>query len=181
MKRALQAGAVIVLLALVGVLGLRLVQKDAGANFVSAISKGKQPVAPQFDLPSLTSGRKLSLASLRGKVVVVNFWASWCVGCQDEADDLNALAARWKPKGVVFVGVDAQDLSSDARSFARAHDVRYDLVHASDDSIKDRYGVTGFPETFVIGRNGRALYHLEVDRLASSETLDGALGRAVAG
>jgi peroxiredoxin len=80
----------------------------------------------------------------------------------------------------VFVGVDAQDLSSDARSFARSHDVRYDLVHASDDSIKDRYGVTGFPETFVIGRNGRALYHLEVDRLASSETLDGALGRAVA-
>ena len=181
MKRGLQAGAVIVLLLLVGLLGLRLVQKDKGADFVSAISKGKQPAAPTFDLPSLTSKDRLSLTSLRGKVVVVNFWASWCVGCQDEADDLNALAARWKSKGVVFVGVDAQDLTSDARSFARAHDVRYDLVHASDDSIKDSYGVTAFPETFVIGKNGRALYHLEVDRLASSETLDGALGRAVAG
>ena len=181
MKRALQAGAVIVLLGLVGLLGLRLVQKDKGADFVSAISKGTQPAAPAFDLPSLTTPSKVSLTSLRGKVVVVNFWASWCVGCQDEADDLNALAARWKSKGVVFVGVDAQDLSSDARSFAKAHDVRYDLVHASDDSIKDRYGVTGFPETFVIGKNGRALFHLNVNRLASSETLDGALGRAVAG
>jgi cytochrome c biogenesis protein CcmG/thiol:disulfide interchange protein DsbE len=179
-KRALQAGAVIVLLALVGLLGLRLFQKDQGADFVSAISKGRQPVAPAFDLPALDSPSRLSLQSLRGKVVVVNFWASWCVGCQDEADDLNALAARWKSKGVVFVGVDAQDLTSDARSFAHSHDVHYDLVHASDDSIKDRYGVTGFPETFVIGKTGRALYHLEVDRLASSETLDSALGRAVA-
>ncbi len=111
---------------------------------------------------------------------MLNFWASWCVGCQDEASDLNALAARWKGKGVVFVGLDAQDLTSDARSFARAHNVRYRLVHASDDSIKDRYGVTGFPETFVIDRTGRAVYHLQVDTLASSESLDGALGRAVA-
>jgi cytochrome c biogenesis protein CcmG/thiol:disulfide interchange protein DsbE len=179
-KRALQATAVVVLLALVGLLGLRLLQKDKGADFVSAIANGRQPVAPAFDLPSLTSSDRLSLKSLRGKVVVVNFWASWCVGCQDEANDLNALNARWKSKGVVFVGVDAQDLTSDARSFAHSHDIRYDLVHAANDSVKDSYGVTGFPETFVIGRSGRALYHLEVDRLASSETLDSALGRAVA-
>jgi cytochrome c biogenesis protein CcmG/thiol:disulfide interchange protein DsbE len=179
-KRALQVGAVVVLLALVGLLGLRLVQKDRGAEFVSAISKGSQPMAPTFDLPSLDSSDRLALQSLRGKVVVLNFWASWCVGCQDEAADLNALAARWKDKGVVFVGLNAQDLTSDARSFARTHNVRYRLVHASDDSIKDRYGVTAFPETFVIDRTGRAVYHLEVDRLASSESLDGALGRAVA-
>ena len=180
MKRALQAGAVVVLLALVGLLALRLVQKDRGAEFVSAIANGSQPVAPTFDLPALGSKQRVSLQSLRGKVVVLNFWASWCVGCQDEAADLNALAARWKSKGVVFVGLDAQDLTSDARSFARAHNVRYPLVHASDDSIKDRYGVTGFPETFVIDRKGRAVYHLQVDTLASSESLDGALGRAVA-
>jgi cytochrome c biogenesis protein CcmG/thiol:disulfide interchange protein DsbE len=180
MKRALQGGAVVVLLALVGLLALRLVQKDRGADFVSAIAKGSQPVAPAFDLPALGASRKVSLQSLRGKVVVVNFWASWCVGCQDEASDLNALAARWGSKGVVFLGIDAQDLTSDARSFARSHDVKYSLVHAADDSIKDRYGVTGFPETFVIDRTGRAVFHLEVDTLASAETLDGALGRAVA-
>ena len=180
MKRALQFGAVVVLLALVGLLALRLVQKDRGAAFVSAIDKGSRPLAPVFDLPALDSPNRISLQSLRGKVVVVNFWASWCVGCQDEAAGLNALAARWKRKGVVFLGVDAQDLTSDARSFARAHNVRYPLVHASDDTIKDHYGVTGFPETFVIDRKGRAVYHLEVDRLASAESLDGALGRAVA-
>jgi cytochrome c biogenesis protein CcmG/thiol:disulfide interchange protein DsbE len=179
-KRALQAGAVVVLLALVGLLALRLVQKDRGAEFVSAIANGTQPAAPAFDLPALGSKQRVSLQSLRGKVVVLNFWASWCVGCQDEASDLNALAARWKGKGVVFVGLDAQDLTSDARSFARAHNVQYPLVHASDDSIKDRYGVTGFPETFVINRKGRAVYHLQVDTLASSESLDGALGRAIA-
>jgi cytochrome c biogenesis protein CcmG/thiol:disulfide interchange protein DsbE len=180
MKRALQAGAVVVLLALVGLLALRLVQKDKGAEFVAAIAKGSDPVAPTFDLPTLGSSKRLSLQSLRGKVVVVNFWASWCVGCQDEASDLNALAARWKSKGVVFVGLNAQDLTSDARSFARSHNVKYPLVHASDDSIKDRYGVTAFPESFVIDLKGRAVYHLEVDRLASSDSLDGALGRAVA-
>jgi cytochrome c biogenesis protein CcmG/thiol:disulfide interchange protein DsbE len=180
MRRALQAGAVLVLLALVGLLALRLIQKDRGAEFQSAIANGSRPMAPTFDLPGLDSQKKVSLQSLRGKVVVVNFWASWCVGCQDEASDLNALAARWRSKGVVFVGLNAQDLTSDARSFARAHNVRYTLVHASDDSIKDRYGVTAFPETFVIDRSGRAVYHLEVNRLASSESLDGALGRAVA-
>jgi cytochrome c biogenesis protein CcmG/thiol:disulfide interchange protein DsbE len=180
MKRALQAGAVLVLLSLVGLLALRLVQKDKGAEFVSSIANGSQPMAPTFDLPMLGSSKDVSLQSLRGKVVVVNFWASWCAGCQDEAADLNALAARWKDRGVVFVGLNAQDLTSDARAFARSHDVRYTLVHASDDSIKDRYGVTAFPETFVINRQGRAVYHLEVDRLASSESLDGALGRAVA-
>ena len=58
--------------------------------------------------------------------------------------------------------------------------MKYPLVHAADDTIKDHYGVTGFPETFVIDRKGRAVYHLEVDRLASAESLDGALGRAVA-
>ena len=165
MKRALQVGAVVVLLALVGLLALRLVQKDKGAEFVSAIANGSAPMAPTFDLPALATSRRVSLESLRGKVVVVNFWASWCVGCQDEASDLNALAAQW---------------TSDARSFARSHNVKYTLVHASDDSIKDRYGVTAFPETFVINRQGRAVYHLEVDRLASSESLDGALERAVA-
>jgi cytochrome c biogenesis protein CcmG/thiol:disulfide interchange protein DsbE len=180
MKRALQAGAVVVLLALVGLLALRLVQKDQGAEFVSAIASGSQPMAPAFDLPALNGGQRVSLQSLRGKVVVLNFWASWCVGCQDEASDLNALAARWRSRGVVFLGLDAQDLTSDARSFARAHNVRYPLVHAADDSIKDSYGVTGFPETFVIGRSGRAVYHLEVDKLASAETLDSALTRAVA-
>jgi cytochrome c biogenesis protein CcmG/thiol:disulfide interchange protein DsbE len=179
-KRALQAGAVVVLLALVGLLALRLVQKDRGAEFISAIASGSQPMAPAFDLPALNGRKRVSLQSLRGKVVVLNFWASWCVGCQDEASDLNALAARWRSRGVVFLGLDAQDLTSDARSFARTHNVRYPLVHAADDSINDRYGVTGFPETFVIGRSGRAVYHLEVDRLASAETLDSALTRAVA-
>ena len=80
MKRALQFGAVVVLLALVGLLALRLVQKDRGAAFVSAIDKGSQPLAPVFDLPALNSANRISLQSLRGKVVVVNFWASWCVG-----------------------------------------------------------------------------------------------------
>ena len=99
MKRALQFGAVVVLLALVGLLALRLVQKDRGAEFVSAIAKGSAPMAPTFDLPGLDSSKRVSLQSLRGKVVVVNFWASWCVGCQDEASDLNALAAHWKEQG----------------------------------------------------------------------------------
>src|SRR6266571_5666585 len=83
--------------------------------------------APAFTLPRLLTPGRLALASLRGKVVVLNFWASWCVPCKDEAKTLEAGWMRWRPHGVVVLGVDSEDFSGDGRAFARRYGLTYPL------------------------------------------------------
>ena len=99
----------------------------------------------------------MRLADYRGKVVVVNFWASWCDPCEDEAPLLATMAAEQGKDGVVFVGIDANDVVDDARSFAKRFGLDYAQAHDGEGIEKDRFGVTGFPETFVIDREGRAV------------------------
>ena len=111
--------------------------------------------APDFTLPRLDRPGELRLASLRGKAVVVNFWASWCVPCKEEAPLLEAASRRWRGRGVVVIGIDSQDFKGDARRFARRHGVTYPIVHDGPGRTRDSYGVTGFPETFFVDRNGR--------------------------
>jgi cytochrome c biogenesis protein CcmG/thiol:disulfide interchange protein DsbE len=181
-KRLLQAGAVAVLASLIGLLVWQLAHGSQGRAFASAVDRGDRPAAPQFALPRLDAPGKLSLAALRGRPVVVNFWASWCVGCKAEVDNLDALAAKWSPH-VSFVGVDSQDFRSDARSFARRYDVRYPLVHEVGDDTQHRYGVNQLPETFVLDGRGHAVAHF-AGAIASSDTvrqLEDALRRAGAG
>jgi thiol-disulfide isomerase/thioredoxin len=92
---------------------------------------------------------------------VLNFWASWCPPCADEAPDLNALALRYGAAyGVRFVGVDFNDAVDEARGFAHRYDVPYDLVHDTK-GVREAYGVTGPPETYVLDGSGRAIVHIE--------------------
>ena len=116
--------------------------------------------APNFTLPRLDSTGDLRLASLRGKAVVLNFWASWCVPCKGEAALFETAWRRWRDRGVVVVGVDSQDFSGDARRFARHFRITYPLVHDGPGKTKDSYGVTGFPETFFVDRRGRLVGHI---------------------
>ena len=157
MSRPLKLGAqAVAVAAVVGLLALliwKIVSDNGGA--ASALKKGEHPLAPGFTLPRLDRQGKLSLASLRGKVVVLNFWASWCVPCKKEAPRLEAASKRFGPRGVVVVGVDAQDFSGDARRFMRRYGVTYPVVHDGPGSTLSRYGVTGFPETFFVRRDGR--------------------------
>ncbi len=95
----------------------------------------------------------LRLGDLRDYPVVLNFWASWCFPCQREAA-LLASAAEARRGRVVFVGVDVNDLTSDARHFLHAHHVPYVAVH-SGKSIADRFGLIRLPETFYVDRRGR--------------------------
>jgi cytochrome c biogenesis protein CcmG/thiol:disulfide interchange protein DsbE len=98
----------------------------------------------------------LSLASLRGKVVVLNFWQSYCAPCTHEARTLADAAKSWENKNVVFVGVDVQDLRGPALAFIKRFDITYPIV-ADGGSLVGRYGVTGYPETFFIDRKGRVV------------------------
>jgi len=111
--------------------------------------------APNFSLKRIDGSGKLDLASLRGKPVVINFWASWCVPCKGEAKLLEQAWNQYRSQGVVFVGVDYHDVASDARTFLSHHGVTYPTVQDGSGMVGDRYGLTGVPETFFIDRRGR--------------------------
>jgi cytochrome c biogenesis protein CcmG/thiol:disulfide interchange protein DsbE len=152
-KLALQTGAVALVAALLGLLIWRIATQQR------AEARIDQP-APAFDLPRVGAPGKVSLASLRGKPVVLNFWASWCVGCRDESKLLESAWRRWHGK-VVFLGIDgSDDFTSDAKAFMRKHDVTYPAVHDLHLATATTYGVTGYPETFFVNRQGKLVGHI---------------------
>jgi cytochrome c biogenesis protein CcmG/thiol:disulfide interchange protein DsbE len=112
--------------------------------------------APVFDIPLYAADSTLSLAALRGRPVVLNFWASWCLACRDEAA---VLEAGWQEYGsdVAFVGVAVDDESSAARAFIARYGKTYYLGPDVDGAISVDYGLFGVPETFFIGTDGRIL------------------------
>jgi cytochrome c biogenesis protein CcmG/thiol:disulfide interchange protein DsbE len=109
--------------------------------------------APDFSLPTFAGGT-LSLHSLKGKPVVLNFWASWCVPCREETPMLVRLHKVYGPRGVVFVGIDTQDQAGDARRFVAQYHVEYTLVSAQDERLIDAYALQGLPTTVFIGADG---------------------------
>src|SRR5579859_758950 len=165
----------IALAAVIGLLALlvwRFLAAHRGAALVGAIRAGKRPAAPAFTLPliwrnnstwpsglgRLLAERTLQLQALRGYPVVLNFWASWCVPCKREAPRLDA-AARRHAGAIVFLGIDVQDLTSDARTFLRYHRVRYPSLRDNAGATYDGYGLTGVPETYWLDRRGRIVAH----------------------
>lgn len=112
--------------------------------------------APAFSLERLNGSGTISLARLRGKAVVLNFFASWCGPCKREAPALEKVWREYRSQGVVVLGVDSGDARSDALRFLNAHGVTYPVV--SDPNEKLAYGpyaLLGFPTTYVINRAGR--------------------------
>ena len=143
-KRAAQALAVALVAALLGLLVWKV-----------AHGSGKSSEPENFTLSRLDRPGKLELASLRGKVVVLNFWASWCVPCKEEAPEIEKLWKEFRPRGVVVVGVDSKDATEDARSFMRRYGITYPVVHDGGGDLWGPYGVTGVPETRLISRRGK--------------------------
>ena len=111
--------------------------------------------APRFSL-ALFDGGRLSLDELKGKVVVVNFWASWCYpACYEEAPVLEQGWRRYKDRGVVVLGVDIQDTEEAARKFLKQFSLTFPNGPDPGGKVSVDYGVYGVPETFFIDRNGR--------------------------
>jgi cytochrome c biogenesis protein CcmG/thiol:disulfide interchange protein DsbE len=110
--------------------------------------------APAIELEYLESPGIWSLEDMRGQVVVVNFWASWCVACRLEHDDLLAAAEAYRNQGVRFLGVDFQDDRAEAIAFLDEMGRGYDYVADPGSRVAVDYGVFGIPETFFIDGNG---------------------------
>ena len=110
--------------------------------------------APEFSLPQLGGGPRLELTSLRGQVVVVNFWASWCLACREEHPALLAAWGRYRERGVVFVGIDFEDTEDAALAYADEMGGDWPLVTDPGSRTAIAYGVFGVPETFVIAPDG---------------------------
>ncbi len=106
-------------------------------------------LAPDFSLP-MVGGGTLSSGDLKGSPVVVNFWASWCDPCNQEAPDLQATWQQYRSKGVRVVGVDYEDQQPDAMAFVARHGVSYPSVIDHGGQLATAFGVRGVPETFFI-------------------------------
>jgi cytochrome c biogenesis protein CcmG/thiol:disulfide interchange protein DsbE len=177
MRRAAQGVAVAAVLALLGVL-VWDVAHQSGGKVAREVDQGKIVKAPLFTRKRVDTTGTLSLTSLRGKVVVLNFWQSYCAPCTREARTLANGSKRWEGKDVVFLGVDEQDLQKPALKFMRRFDITYPIV-ADDLSLTGHYGVTGYPETFFIDRRGRVVPPHIVGH-ATASTLDQGIRRALA-
>jgi cytochrome c biogenesis protein CcmG/thiol:disulfide interchange protein DsbE len=169
LKRLAQGLAIAVVLGLLAVLVWKFVQ---GTDSVAAaVRGGEQPLAPDFDLPRIDREGRLRLRSLRGKVVVLNFWGSWCYACKGEAPVMEAGWRRWRSRGVAFVGVDYWDFSGDARRFMRKYGKTYPSVNDGPGSLIKPWGIDGAPETFFLRRDGRVVGH-QIGPFGDAEQLD---------
>ena len=148
--------AVIVgVVALVGLLAYGLSANEPDRGIEHAIAKGERKPAPKLDLPELSGAGRGSLAQMRGKVVVLNFWASWCVPCRKESPLLERWHRRIARRDGTVLGVDVLDVSSDAVAFAREFRLTYPMLRDKGGDTLDDFGVIAYPETFVIDRGGR--------------------------
>jgi cytochrome c biogenesis protein CcmG/thiol:disulfide interchange protein DsbE len=146
----------VILLGLIGLLVARLVaasQTVSTSSFYALVGKP----APDFTTTLYTGapGQTFHLAAMKGKPVVLNFFASWCPPCQEEAPILNKGWQQYAERdGVVFIGVVYQDSQQSAMGFAQQYDVPYAIAADSNGATAIAYGVTGPPETIFINREG---------------------------
>ena len=112
--------------------------------------------APNFKLNNLEGG-ELSLADLEGKLVLLNFWASWCGPCNIEKPSMEKLYQELKEEGLVIVGVNLREDKSTAEDFVEKHDISFPILLDKTGEISGMYGVRSIPTSYLIGRNGKAL------------------------
>lgn len=167
-RRGISLGTILLLGAIViaaGIVGLalarqRMTQPTAGP-------------APDFTVTTF-DGEEITLADLRGQVVVVNFWASWCIPCKDEAPVLQAAWERYRDQGVVILGVAYVDTPSASLEFIDEFGITYPNAPDAGTRVSEAYHITGVPETFIIDRDGQIaeFVYAQVTESGLTRTLD---------
>jgi cytochrome c biogenesis protein CcmG/thiol:disulfide interchange protein DsbE len=163
--------------ALVALLVYGLVAVGESTTIDDAIHRGERPVAPSRTLPKLGGGEG-SLAEYRGKPVVLNFWASWCEPCKDEAPALIKAQRQLVKAGGTIVGVTVDDSTPDSQKFVADHKLDFPSLRDVEGTLGKDFGRTGVPETFVIDREGRivAASRGQIDDAFFAEHLPKVLG-----
>ena len=160
MKRSAVPIVVAVLAAaLVGLLVYGVVARRDDTSLDSAVRKGQRPAAPGAGvaLPVLDGAGRQSLADLRGKVVVLNFWASWCGPCENEAPVLERAQRKLAASGGTVLGVTYKDDASASRDFVKKYKLTYPSLRDDRLDLAPKYGTTKLPETFVIDKAGHVV------------------------
>jgi cytochrome c biogenesis protein CcmG, thiol:disulfide interchange protein DsbE len=170
-KVAAQLGALVLVLSLFGLLVWKVTSGDEAARVGDP--------APRIDLPQLDGTGRVSTSAYRGRTVVLNFWASWCLPCRDESPLLEAAWRRYRTRGVVVLGIDTRDFIGDGRSFVEKFGLTYPNGYDGPGKLADQYGLTGFPETFVIDREGKIVEHV-VGPVESAQQIHDAIEKALA-
>lgn len=161
--RAWQTVFVLILVGFVALLALRLVQTNQSEHRADG-------VAPEFSFTTFT-GETISLQDLRGQGVVLNFWASWCDPCRDEAELLEATWRREQGNGIVFIGLDYLDQEPAAKAYLEEFNITYPSGPDLQSAAARRYGIKGVPETFFIDPQGN-ITELVIGPIVSQAKLD---------
>ncbi len=178
-RSAVPTVALVAAALIVALLAFGLVRQGDDTTLDQAVQRGERPTAPgaQIARPLLDGSGERRLAELRGQVVVLNFWASWCEPCRAEAPALRAAHERLQRggKGTVL-GATYDDATADSKAFVAEQDLTYPSVRDVGKDLAERYGTRSLPETFVLDPEGRvvAVGRGEIDRAF----LDAAIARA---
>ena len=195
LRYAGRALAALVAAGFVGLLVYGLLTKSPSSTIDDSLKQSRSVAAPGFELPvllrpapgseaahraapALADGR-VSLRELRGAPVVLNIWASWCIPCRDETPELQRGWERDRDRGVIYVGLDMQDITDDALAFSRQFGVDYLNVRDGTNKVARSFGATGVPETYFISAAGRVVGHV-VGVVAPPQLRDG-VAAAIAG
>jgi cytochrome c biogenesis protein CcmG/thiol:disulfide interchange protein DsbE len=183
-RATLLRGAAAIVVALV-LLGLLISRFYSATHTVATIEHQGQGVigqlvghtAPDFTVTlwNGTPGEKIHLAALHGRVVVVNFWASWCEPCHGEAPVLASVAHQYAAKDVVFIGIALETQDTDGLDFIHQYHVPYECGPAPD-SLAVAYALTGIPVTVTI--NAQGVIEGQIDGPVTAASLDSAIHRA---
>lgn len=183
-----RAAAAVCVGLLIALLVYGLMAKAPNTGIDDSLAQSRAIAAPGFELSVLADGtlgrglsaklqpaladRRIALEELRGTPVVVNFWASWCVPCRQEAPLLERSWRDARGRGVLFVGLNMQDLTEDAREFMREFGVSYLNVRDPTNRVARRWGVTGLPETFFVTKRGEVVGHV-IGVISEAQLRDG--------
>jgi cytochrome c biogenesis protein CcmG/thiol:disulfide interchange protein DsbE len=146
------AGAAVALIAL---LAYGVASQSRDTSIDDAVAEGERPSAPVSTLSALGRDDEGSLDDYRGRVVLLNFWASWCPPCVEELPLLERTQRRIEGQGATVLGVNYKDLPEDALGFVRRFELSFPSLRDRDGEYAEDFATTGFPETFLIDRRGQ--------------------------